>query len=393
VHPGSITVTSRNGINENTSVTSQPGVPIGSVAVVDPDGDTDFTFHVDDPRFQIVGNSGFGYSRDLKPNQSLRYLDGATVPIQITATDDAGLSSTSPYTVVVNQVAQAPTAIVLSNEFVQPNVAGASVGQLQTFDPNADPSVANTPGEYMYSVDDPRFQVVDSVLELKPGQMVPMSAVPISLEVTSTDATSLSAVRTFMLFSEPPAPPPISLESSATLTEGQTLNAAGTIVSSSPDTATVDFGDGTGLQPLTVNPNDTFSLAHGYRSPGSFTATVRVTDSIGQTKTSSIAVTVTNVAPTARIVVAPSKFPKKGPAKYQGAGSDPGPADTLSYSWTVTIPGKATKKNKHPQPKVIARGTGLNFSFSTKTKGTYTVTLTVTDNFGATGKASRTIKR
>ena len=59
----------------------------------------------------------------------------------------------------------------------------------------------------------------------------------------------------------------------------------------------------------------------------------------------------------------------------------------------MTIPVKATKKNKHPLPKVVAHGSGRNFSFSTKTKGTYTVTLTVTDNFGETGKASRTIKR
>ncbi len=148
-----------------------------------------------------------------------------------------------------------------------------------------------------------------------------------------------------------------------------------------------------GPQPLTLNPDDTFSLSHGYRSAGSFTTTVQVLDSAGDSETSTIAVTVIDVAPTAQIVLAPTKFPKKGPAIFRGSGSDPGPGDTLSYTWTVTIPVKATKKNKHPLPKVVARGSGQSFSFSTKTKGTYTVTLTVTDSFGETGKASRTIIR
>ena len=185
----------------------------------------------------------------------------------------------------------------------------------------------------------------------------------------------------------------ISLESSATITEGQPLTTMGAIVSSTTVSATVDYGDGNGPQPLALAPNATFSLGHVYPSGGSFTATVNVVDSTGLSKTSLIAVTVLNVAPTAQIVVAPIKFPKKGPAIYKGAGSDPGPGDVLHYAWTVTIPGKATKKNKHPLPKVVASGSGQNFSFSTKTKGTYTVTLTVTDDQGATGEASRTIKR
>jgi large repetitive protein len=169
---------------------------------------------------------------------------------------------------------------------------------------------------------------------------------------------------------------------------------SGTIGSTALTVAvTVDYGDGSGPKAVPLNPDRSFSLGHIYPSGGQFLATVKAVDPAGQTTTSSILVTVVNVAPTAQIVVAPSKYPKKGPAKYQGAGSDPGAGDSLQYAWTVTIPVKATKKNKHPLPKVVAHGSGQNFSFSTKTKGTYTVTLTVTDNQGAQGKVSRTIKR
>ena len=76
----------------------------------------------------------------------------------------------------------------------------------------------------------------------------------------------------------------------------------GTLVSSTTVSATVDYGDGSGPQPLTVAPNDTFLLAHIYPSGGSFTTTVKVVDSTGLSATSLIAVTVVNVAPTAQIV-------------------------------------------------------------------------------------------
>ena len=106
IHP-SITAPSPALANESTSIPQQPGVLIGNVAVVDPDGDAGFTFLVDDPRFQVVGDSTAGYNLYLKPGLSLRLLDAATIPaILITATDAGGLSLTSPYTVVVNQIAQ-----------------------------------------------------------------------------------------------------------------------------------------------------------------------------------------------------------------------------------------------------------------------------------------------
>ena len=66
---------------------------------------------------------------------------------------------------------------------------------------------------------------------------------------------------------------------------------------------------------------------------------------MGRSTTSLIAVKIANVAPSAQILVAPSKFPKKGTAIYKGAGSDPGAGDTLRYTGTVTIPVRAIKMN------------------------------------------------
>jgi large repetitive protein len=47
--------------------------------------------------------------------------------------------------------------------------------------------------------------------------------------------------------------------------------------------ATVDYGDGAGPQPLELNPDHTFALSHLYDREGSFTVTVSVTDDDGGT--------------------------------------------------------------------------------------------------------------
>ena len=49
--------------------------------------------------------------------------------------------------------------------------------------------------------------------------------------------------------------------------------------------ATVDYGDGTGLEPLALTPAETFSLSHSYNRPGTFTVTVAVKDPFGEVGT------------------------------------------------------------------------------------------------------------
>ena len=70
---------------------------------------------------------------------------------------------------------------------------------------------------------------------------------------------------------------------------------------SSPWTATVDYGDGSGEQPLTLNEDKTFGLAHEYTDNGTYTVTVSITDPEGLTSTDEVVVTVNNVAPFAMI--------------------------------------------------------------------------------------------
>ncbi|MFO0978287.1 MAG: LamG-like jellyroll fold domain-containing protein [Planctomycetaceae bacterium] len=61
---------------------------------------------------------------------------------------------------------------------------------------------------------------------------------------------------------------------------------------SSSWTATVDYGDGSGVQPLSLNPDRTFDLNHVYSAPGTFPITVQVTDDGGNTTSRSVPVNV-----------------------------------------------------------------------------------------------------
>ena len=93
------------------------------------------------------------------------------------------------------------------------------------------------------------------------------------------------------------AAPTINPISNATINEGDTYTTNGSFTD--PDstswTATVDYGDGSGAQPLTLSGMN-FSLSHVYNTLGAYTVTATVTDNQGATGTGTATVTV--VAPT-----------------------------------------------------------------------------------------------
>ncbi|MEM7363963.1 MAG: hypothetical protein AAF525_08045 [Pseudomonadota bacterium] len=115
-------------VDENAT----PG-DIAALGVVDADQTGGHTFEVlSDPRFEVVGNV-------------LRIVDGAAIdfesgasPLDLTlrVTDNDGNVYTEVLSVVVNDVNEAPNEIVLDNNFVPADEAGASIGLLQVTDPD-----------------------------------------------------------------------------------------------------------------------------------------------------------------------------------------------------------------------------------------------------------------
>lgn len=76
--------------------------------------------------------------------------------------------------------------------------------------------------------------------------------------------------------------PTVAAFAGAQLLPGETYAAGGAFADPGADawTATVDYGDGTGAQPLALAGN-TFSLAHVYAAPGTYAVTVTVRDGDG----------------------------------------------------------------------------------------------------------------
>ena len=178
--------------------------------------------------------------------------------------------------------------------------------------------------------------------------------------------------------------PVVSAGADATINEGGTFAQNGSFTDPGTDTwtATVDYGDGSGVQSLALSGKD-FSLSHTYADNGSYTVIVTVTDDDTGTDSDDVLVTVSNVAPTITSVTVPLSPVAAGPnnVTVTWAFTDPG-ADT----WTCAISwdtGLAEESATYVAPKSCS---------ATKTlpAGIYTVTVRVTDDDGGTDTETAT---
>ena len=162
------------------------GASVGVLSSVDPDGDdAAIAYSVDAGSiFEVVGTE-----LRLKAGESLDFEAGASVPVQVTATDAGGASTTTTLTVAVADVNEAPEAPTLIGGSVAENAAGAVIGTLGAIDPED--------GAISFSVSDPRFVVEGATLRLADGVSLDHEAAePVAVDVTVSDGVS-ETVRTF----------------------------------------------------------------------------------------------------------------------------------------------------------------------------------------------------
>lgn len=96
--------------------------------------------------------------------------------------------------------------------------------------------------------------------------------------------------------------PTVTLGEDVEIDEGDPFSGGGSFTdpgTNDTHTATVNYGDGSGVQPLTLNPDGSFALNHDYLADdGQYAMEVCVDDGEGGTGCDQIQVTVNNVAPT-----------------------------------------------------------------------------------------------
>jgi hypothetical protein len=163
------------------------------------------------------------------------------------------------------------------------------------------------------------------------------------------------------------------------LNEGGTFTRSGSFSDPGTDswTATVDYGEGAGPQPLSLSlPAKTVSLNHVYPQDGSFTITVTVNDGDGGTDSESISVTVNNVAPELSLGVATATLNEGSTFSRAGSFTDPG-ADT----WTATV---NYGEGGGAQPLTLNADKTFSLSHVYLQDGSFTVTVNINDGDGGT---------
>ncbi len=200
--------------------------------------------------------------------------------------------------------------------------------------------------------------------------------------LTSTSTVAISVASTPATTPEPtPATPPSAVVSSSVAAGPAPLQV--TFDGSGSKAATGasitgyawSFGDGTSATGATA--------AHSYTAAGTYTATLTVTDTQGLTNSASTPIVVTapvvieNKAPTAAATATPTSGTAPLTVSFDGAASADSDGSIATYLWTFGDGSTAT---------------GKTTSHTYTGAGDYTATLQVTDDQGATGNTTVTIK-
>jgi hypothetical protein len=139
------------------------------------------------------------------------------------------------------------------------------------------------------------------------------------------------------------ASPQVNAGFDATVNEGSAFSGSASFTDiDQTDTwmVTVDYGDGTGAQPVTPTQSKTIPLSHVYQDNAAnpYTVTVTVTDAAGGSSSETARVAVINVAPWVRLEDTPSTCPAGHRINFISYGDDPSQADKAAgfmYLWTV----------------------------------------------------------
>lgn len=188
-----------------------------------------------------------------------------------------------------------------------------------------------------------------------------------------------------------PYGPQIGAIPATSINEGDTYTQSGSFTETGATswTATVDYGDGTGAQPLTLNSDNTFSLNHTYQNYGTFAVTVKITDDQGKTSSVSSPIVVHSLP----VTISPIQV--EDPVAYVNSAvvvsssyTSPGPSDLHTARWNWGD-GSSSAGGVRSQSGSQTVGTDNHTYHS---DGTYTITLTITASDGASQSTSTTVQ-
>jgi len=353
-----LTVTDNDGAtgSASASVTVSNAAPaIGTVSA--PDGDEGVAIAFSATATDVAadpltyawdfgdGNSGSGASA----NHS--YDDDGTYTVTVTVTDDEGASSSSSETVVVANVAPDISTVAAPS---------GDEGTQLSFSATAT-DVPADPLTYAWDFGDGNTGTGASPTHTYADD----GSYSVTVTVTDDEGASSSSTVTATVNNTAPV---INSVTGPSGPEGTPLVFAAVATDVPADVLTYswDFGDG--------NTGTGASPTHTYPDDGTFTVNLTVSDDEGASATSTVIVSVTNVAPAISSVTAPSG--DEGTPIAFGVVATDVPGDPLTYAWTFGD---------------TSTGTGANPTHTYADDGTYTVTVTATDDEGASSTQIATV--
>ncbi|AGX86790.1 calcium-binding RTX toxin-like protein [Candidatus Symbiobacter mobilis CR] len=164
------------------------GAVIGILTTIDPDGEGQLIYEVlGDGPFVVNGNV-------LRLPEGQSISEARTYPVTIRVTDEGGNTLETTFDVQAIREGVAPTDIQLAATAVDENAVGADIGNVIVTDADqADGHVITVQG-------DDRFEVVNGVLRLEPGQSLNYEAEPaVTLQLEAKDSDGLLVIKTFTI--------------------------------------------------------------------------------------------------------------------------------------------------------------------------------------------------
>ena len=321
---------------------------------------------------------GFGLGDDGQYTVSVRLTD-VTDPSDPESNELIGQETFAFSTVTIRNVAPVVAGVAATPIFESGKTTLSGVirdpGTLDTFTLQVNWGDGTDPESFYYPVGTVSFQQTHQYLD--------DGIHDIAVQVTDDDNES-SPSSTFSLTVDN-VPPTVEAGPHASANEGSKFTGSGFFTDPGADTwtATVDYGDGSGRQPLPLTDKN-FTLSHLFSDNGLYTVAVTVTDDDTGMSSDTLTVTVGNVAPVVTsLSLNETTIDENGTVELSGSFSDLGAQDThtVQINW-----GDGTSSPATVNP--AARRFLASHPYLDDKPGGYPISVTVTDSDGSQCKAS-----
>ncbi|WP_163992383.1 PKD domain-containing protein [Pyxidicoccus caerfyrddinensis] len=294
------------------------------------------------------------------------YADSGTYLLTVTVRDGLGAEGRATATVVVNNVA--PQVYLEEPYYVFPEGSSLSLWGYVS-DPGSQDSLTATV-DFGDGTGPQPLQLTGQYLTLG-HEFANNGTFTVTLTVMDDNGGVGTATSRVSIYNVPPT---VSA-TGGSVDEGSTFSSSGSFTDPGADTwtARVDYGDGSGWQPLALN-GKSFALEHAYASSGMYPVEIIVRDSDGAEGWSVVYATVLNVVPTVTVT---GSGPLNEGSTFTASGSFTDPGD--EFGWMAYVD---YGDGNYEWEQLPLDGRSFSLSHIYGESGTYTVTVYVFDGGG-----------